>query len=56
MKKLWLVAAVAAAFVGGYGYGRWYGVKAPRAEATPKVLYWVDAMHPWYKSDPAWLA
>jgi hypothetical protein len=51
MKKLLLAAAVAAAFVGGYGYGRWYGVKSPGAPAAPKVLYWVDPMHPWYKSD-----
>ncbi|MGA2118531.1 MAG: efflux RND transporter periplasmic adaptor subunit [Bryobacteraceae bacterium] len=51
MKKLWLAAVVAAAFAGGYGYARWYGTKAPRAAATPKILYWVDAMHPWYKSD-----
>jgi len=51
MKKLSLGILIGAAFVGGYGYGRWYGRTAPRAQAAPKVLYWVDAMHPWYKSD-----
>src|SRR5206468_211837 len=42
------VIFMAAAWVGGYGYGRWYA-KAPVAERKP--LYWVDPMHPWYKSD-----
>jgi len=36
------------AWVGGYGYGRWYA-KPPAGERKP--LYWVDPMHPWYKSD-----
>jgi len=48
MKKLLVVAALAAAWVGGYGYGRWYA-KPPAGEKKP--LYWVDPMHPWYKSD-----
>ena len=47
MKKLLVVMFVAAAWVGGYGYGRWYA-KAPAGERKP--LYWVDPMHPWYKS------
>jgi RND family efflux transporter MFP subunit len=53
-KLLPFVLLVAAAgFVGGYGYGRWYG-KKPEAAAQPagrRVLYWVDPMHPAYKSD-----
>lgn len=43
---------VALGFVGGYGWGRWYG---KGAEAPPKggrrILYYVDPMHPAYKSD-----
>jgi RND family efflux transporter MFP subunit len=55
--KVFLVTAVllALGFVGGFGYGRWYG---PKADETPakvhngrKVLYWQDGMHPWIKSD-----
>jgi len=48
MKKLLVVIFMAAAWVGGYGYGRWYA-KPPAGERKP--LYWVDPMHPWYKSD-----
>lgn len=47
MKKLLVLVFMAAAWVGGYGYGRWYA-KAPAGERKP--LYWVDPMHPWYKS------
>ena len=48
MKKLLVLVFMAAAWVGGYGYGRWYA-KPPAGERKP--LYWVDPMHPWYKSD-----
>jgi membrane fusion protein, copper/silver efflux system len=48
MKKLLVVIFMAAAWVGGYGYGRWYA-KPPAGEKKP--LYWVDPMHPWYKSE-----
>jgi len=48
MKKVVFVVFLAAAWVGGYGYGRWYA-KPPAGERKP--LYWVDPMHPWYKSD-----
>jgi len=51
MKKILMVLVVAAAFAGGYGYGRWYGKAASPGGAERKVLYWVDPMHPWYKSD-----
>jgi RND family efflux transporter MFP subunit len=51
MKPLLIILLVGAAFAGGYGYGRWYGkAPAPAADAH-KPLYYVDAMHPWYKSD-----
>src|SRR6185369_5912676 len=48
MKKLLVVIFMAAAWAGGYGYGRWYA-KPPAGERKP--LYWIDPMHPWYKSD-----
>jgi RND family efflux transporter MFP subunit len=42
-------------FVFGFGYGRWYSTRpAPKSER--KVLYYVDAMHPWYKSDKPGIA
>jgi RND family efflux transporter MFP subunit len=48
MKKLLVVIFMAAAWAGGYGYGRWYA-RPPAGERKP--LYWVDPMHPWYKSE-----
>jgi RND family efflux transporter MFP subunit len=59
MKKLTIVLAIAAAFVGGYGYGRWYGKPTPVAAAgavARKILYWQDPMHPQYKSDKPGIA
>ena len=59
MKKLAIVVLIAAAFIGGYGYGRWYGKPAPVAAGggTPrKILYWQDPMHPQYKSDKPGIA
>jgi RND family efflux transporter MFP subunit len=53
MKKLAVLVLVAAAYVGGYGYGRWY---AKPAAPERKPLYWVDPMHPWYKSDKPGIA
>jgi hypothetical protein len=44
------LAALALIFVIGFGYGRWYSTR-PAAKQGRKVLYYVDAMHPWYKSD-----
>jgi RND family efflux transporter MFP subunit len=42
-------------FVVGFGYGRWYSTR-PVPKAGRKILYYVDAMHPWYKSDKPGLA
>ena len=53
MKTLAVLIAIGAAYVGGYGYGRWYG-KPAAGERKP--LYWVDPMHPWYKSDKPGIA
>jgi Cu(I)/Ag(I) efflux system membrane fusion protein len=54
MKWLAIVLAIALAFAGG----KWYGSRPTvRAGAAPdRVLYWVDAMHPWYKSDKPGIA
>jgi hypothetical protein len=58
VKNAILIAlAVAAAFVAGHGYGRWYGKGAPAAKpGERKVLYWHDPMHPWYRSDKPGIA
>jgi len=53
MKRSILILAIAAAWAGGYGYGRWY---AKPAASEKKPLYWVDPMHPWYKSDKPGIA
>ena len=53
MKKVAIVLLIAAAYVGGYGYGRWY---AKPAAIGRKPLYWVDPMHPSYKSDKPGIA
>ena len=50
-----LVAGVA--FLGGYGYQRWYAKKpAPQTPGGRRILYWVDPMHPGYKSDKPGIA
>jgi RND family efflux transporter MFP subunit len=59
MKKLAIVFAVALAFAGGYGYGHWFGITRPVSAAgsgARKILYWVDPMHPQYKSDKPGIA
>jgi RND family efflux transporter MFP subunit len=57
MKPTLVVLVAAAAFLGGLGYERWHGKHAATAaSAERKVLYWVDPMHPWYKSDKPGIA
>jgi len=54
MKPVLIVLMLAAGFVAGFGYGRWYAIPAGGAtpkKAEKKILYWVDPMHPSYKSD-----
>ena len=62
MKVRWLIPSLliaALGFLGGYGYQRWYGQK-PEAAASKtgerRILYWVDPMHPAYKSDKPGIA
>ena len=50
-----ILMLIAGGFVGGYGYGRWYR-KPQAAKSARKILYYVDAMHPWYKSDKPGIA
>ena len=56
--KVLILLLMCAAYVGGYGYGRWYG-KAPAkpgAAAGRKIVAYIDPMHPWYKSDKPGIA
>jgi RND family efflux transporter MFP subunit len=55
MRQVVIILLIGAAWAGGYGYGRWYG-KSGAAKAERKLLYWVDPMHPWYKSDQPGIA
>ncbi|SPF54315.1 Efflux transporter, RND family, MFP subunit [Candidatus Sulfopaludibacter sp. SbA4] len=57
MKKLAILLLIAVAYIAGFGYGRWYAKPVAAAGAPArKVLYWVDSMHPWYKSDKPGIA
>ncbi|MBI3667069.1 MAG: efflux RND transporter periplasmic adaptor subunit [Acidobacteria bacterium] len=59
-KTILIVLLLAAAYLGGYGYGRWYARgRAPAAPANSggrRILYYVDPMHPAYKSDKPGIA
>ncbi|HVW85635.1 MAG TPA: efflux RND transporter periplasmic adaptor subunit [Bryobacteraceae bacterium] len=55
VRFLMAVIALGLVFVVGFGYGRWYSTRRI-ASAGRKVLYYVDAMHPWYKSDKPGIA
>ena len=50
-----MTALLAAAFAGGYWLRRPTGATAP-AKTERKILYWVDPMHPAYKSDKPGIA
>jgi RND family efflux transporter MFP subunit len=53
-----MILLVVAVFVAGFGYGRWYGKNAGGAaqKGGRKILYYVDPMHPAYKSDKPGIA
>ncbi len=56
-KIILTVFLIGAGFVGGVGYGRWYGAKKQASKQNePKILYYVDPMHPAYKSDKPGIA
>ena len=57
MKPVGTLLLAAAAFAGGYGYQRWYAKPAAVSAGNARTpLYWVDPMHPWYKSDKPGIA
>ncbi|MCL5744694.1 MAG: efflux RND transporter periplasmic adaptor subunit [Acidobacteria bacterium] len=58
VRALLMILLVVAVFVAGFGYGRWYGKSAGGAaqKGGRKILYWVDPMHPAYKSDKPGIA
>ncbi len=52
MRTIGILAVTAAAFGGGYMYRAVNGAGAvSAAQNGRRILYWVDPMHPWYKSD-----
>jgi RND family efflux transporter MFP subunit len=54
MKWIAAILSIALAFAGGKWYGATSTVHADRD--LHRVLYWVDPMHPWYKSDKPGIA
>lgn len=58
MKRFLLLAvALIAAFAGGVAWNRWTGSRPASNSTGPrKILYWVDPMHPAYKSDKPGIA
>ncbi|HWC96079.1 MAG TPA: efflux RND transporter periplasmic adaptor subunit [Candidatus Sulfopaludibacter sp.] len=56
MKWLLVLIAIGLVFVFGFGYGRWYSTRPVQAKDGRKLLYYVDSMHPWYKSDKPGIA
>src|SRR5579883_3158863 len=51
-----LLVVIAAAFAGGYVYKAIKGGASSAGAGGRKVLYWVDPMHPAYKSDKPGIA
>jgi RND family efflux transporter MFP subunit len=52
MKKIAAISAIGLLMIGSYLAGRRHGARAPLQNTTARhVLYWVDPMHPDYKSD-----
>ncbi len=57
IRTIAVLVVVAAAFFGGYAYHAIKGgAGAPSGPGGRKVLYWVDPMHPAYKSDKPGIA
>jgi hypothetical protein len=59
LRILFFALLIAVGFVGGFGYGRWYG-KDSKTSASQKggrrILHYVDPMHPAYTSDKPGIA
>ena len=45
------LGAIGLIFLFGFGYGRWYSTRPAAAKSGRTILYYVDSMHPWYRSD-----
>jgi membrane fusion protein, copper/silver efflux system len=56
VKFLFALIGLGLIFVFGFGYGRWYSTRPAAAKDARKILYYVDPMHPWYKSDKPGIA
>lgn len=55
LRIIFILLGLGVAFAAGYGYRRWYAT-GTSDRGGRKVLYYVDAMHPWYKSDKPGIA
>jgi multidrug efflux pump subunit AcrA (membrane-fusion protein) len=52
-----IILTLVAGFAGGYGWTRWHSAEVHAAgKPERKILYWVDPMHPSYKSDKPGIA
>ena len=51
-----VLTGVGLMFAFGFGYGRWYSTRPDTKKSDRKIRYYVDAMHPWYKSDKPGIA
>lgn len=56
LKVFSILLFVALALAAGFGYGRWYSTRPASKSTARKPSYYVDAMHPWYKSDKPGIA
>jgi RND family efflux transporter MFP subunit len=59
MKALKIVGVflvLALGFLAGFGYGRWYGPRRAASKGGRRIIYYVDPMHPAYKSDKPGIA
>ncbi len=58
MKKSLGAILIVLGLGGAFFVGRWYGKGAAGGaqKGGRKILYYVDAMHPWYKSDKPGIA
>ena len=59
LRLLLIVFLIAIGFIGGYGYGRWYGNGSKTIAGQNggrRILHYVDPMHPAYTSDKPGIA
>lgn len=59
VRNILLVLLIGGGFAAGYGYAHWHpsgAQSATLAKGAPRILYYVDPMHPGYKSDQPGIA